>query len=59
MSCACCARRAVAVGGVRGPVHPAASGGLQSDVCGALPLQQRHRRTQAERLCRRFHRAVR
>lgn len=48
----------MAVGGVGGALHPAAGGRLQPHVPGALPLQQRHRRAQAERLRRRLHRAL-
>uniref|UniRef100_A0A669FBU5 Germ cell-specific gene 1-like protein n=1 Tax=Oreochromis niloticus TaxID=8128 RepID=A0A669FBU5_ORENI len=52
-------RRAVVVRGVRGALHPAAGGRLQPHVSRAFPLQQRHRRTQTQRLRRRFHRVVR
>lgn len=49
----------MAVRGVRGALHPAAGGRLQPHVSRAFPLQQRHRRTQTQRLRRCFHRAVR
>lgn len=49
----------MAVAGVRDAVHCSAGGGLQPHVFRARPLQQRHRRTQAQCLCRRLHCALR
>lgn len=49
----------MAVAGVRAALHRAAGGWFQPHVSGARPLQQRHRRPQAQRLRRRLHRALR
>ncbi|XP_030878816.1 germ cell-specific gene 1-like protein, partial [Leptonychotes weddellii] len=48
----------VAVGGLRGALYPPAGGWLQSHVSRALPLQQCHRRAQAQRLRSCLHSAV-
>ena len=57
--CWLCCRHPVAVAGVGDAVHHPAHGGLQPDVSGAGPLQQHHRRPQAQRLRRHLHRSLR
>lgn len=60
--CVCCVwvcRCPLAVSGLRGVIHHAAGGWLQSNVLGALSLQQRDRWLEAERLRCRLHGAVR
>lgn len=49
----------MAVAGVGAALHRAAGGRFQPHVSGARPLQQRHRRPQAQRLRRGLHRALR
>ena len=54
-----CFRGLVAVGDLGDAVHRASVRGLQSHVLGAGPFQQRHRRSEAQRLRCRLHRPIR